>query len=78
MSKVVLLIAEKKTSSKHIFPNETLHSNSRFKFNLKEVQHNNEEVSYLIKACDRYFYQTFVFSPNASRSKTVKNVFYCI
>ena len=61
MSKVVLLIAEKKTSSKHIFPNETLHSNSRFKFNLKEVQHNNEEVSYLIKAYDRYFLSNFCF-----------------
>ena len=30
------------------------------------------------KACVRYFYQIFIFSPNDSPSKTVKNVFYFI
>ena len=31
-----------------------------------------------LKACVRYFYQTFIFSPNDSPSKTMKNAFYFI
>ena len=30
------------------------------------------------KACLRYFYQIFIFSPNHSPSKTMKNAFYFI
>ena len=30
------------------------------------------------KACVCYFYQIFIFSPNDSTSKTIKNVFYFI
>ena len=30
------------------------------------------------KACIRYFYQIFIFSPNDSPSKTMKNAFYFI
>ena len=32
----------------------------------------------LFKACVRYFYQIFIFSPNDSPSKTMKNAFYFI
>ena len=28
------------------------------------------------KACVRYFYQIFIFSPNDNPSKTMKNAFY--
>ena len=31
-----------------------------------------------IKACVHYFYQIFIFSPNDSPSKTMKNAFYFI
>ena len=31
-----------------------------------------------LKACVRYFYQIFIFSPNDSPSKTMKNAFYFI
>ena len=31
-----------------------------------------------VKFCVRYFYQIFIFSPNDSPSKTIKNVFYFI
>ena len=30
-----------------------------------------------IQACVRYFYQIFIFSPNDSPSKTIKNVLLC-
>ena len=30
------------------------------------------------KACVRYFYQIFIFLPNDSTSKTMKNAFYFI
>ena len=29
----------------------------------------------MLKACVRYFYEIFIFSPNDSPSKTMKNVF---
>ena len=32
-------------------------------------------VGLAFKACVRYFYQIFIFSPNDSPSKTMKNVF---
>ena len=32
----------------------------------------------LLKACVCYFFQIFIFSPNDSPSKTMKNVFYFI
>ena len=32
----------------------------------------------IFKACVRYFYQFFIFSPNDSPSKTMKNGFYFI
>ena len=32
-------------------------------------------VRLAFKACFRYFYQIFIFSPNDSPSKTMKNVF---
>ena len=32
----------------------------------------------LLKACVRYFHQIFIFSPNDSPSKTMKNAFYFI
>ena len=31
-----------------------------------------------IKACVRYFFKIFCFSPNDSPSKTMKNIFYFI
>ena len=31
-----------------------------------------------VKACVRYFHQIFIFSPNDSLSKTMKNAFYFI
>ena len=31
-----------------------------------------------LKACVRYFHQIFIFSPNDSHSKTMKNAFYFI
>ena len=36
------------------------------------------ETKCVIKACARYFYQIFIFSPNDSSSKTMKNAFYII
>ena len=33
---------------------------------------------YSFKACARYFHQIFIFSPNNSPSKTMKNAFYFI
>ena len=35
-------------------------------------------IKILIKACIHYFHQIFIFSPNDSPSKAVKNVFYFI
>ena len=35
-------------------------------------------VFYVFKACVRYFYQIFIFTPNDSPLKTMKNVFYFI
>ena len=32
----------------------------------------------IFKACVRYFHQIFIFSPNDSPSKTMKNAFYFI
>ena len=32
----------------------------------------------VLKACVRYFHQIFIFSPNSSPSKTMKNAFYFI
>ena len=37
----------------------------------------NAQLS-LLKACVCYFYQIFIFSPNDSPSKTMKNAFYFI
>ena len=31
-----------------------------------------------VKACVRYFHQVFIFAPNDSSSKTMKNAFYLI
>ena len=36
------------------------------------------DITASIKACVRYFHQIFIFSPNDSPSKTMKNVFYLI
>ena len=34
--------------------------------------------AYVLKACVRYFHQIFIFSPNHSPSKPMKNAFYFI
>ena len=38
----------------------------------------NKVILIDFKACVRYFYQIFIFSPNDSSLKTVKNAFYFI
>ena len=38
----------------------------------------NLTFSKYFKACVRYFYQVFIFSPHDSPSKTMKNAFYFI
>ena len=35
-------------------------------------------IKFNVKACVHYFYQIFIFSPNDSFSKTMKNAFYFI
>ena len=42
-----------------------------------ELTHANPTYAH-IKACVRYFYQIFIYSPNDSPSKTMKNAFYFI
>ena len=36
----------------------------------------NQDFVYMLKFVSAIFYQIFIFSPNDSPSKTVKNVFY--
>ena len=40
--------------------------------------HSNYEPIANFKACVRYFHQIFIFLPNDSPSKTMKNAFYFI
>ena len=42
---------------------------------LPSVKFENRDI---IKACVRYFYQIFIFSPNDNPSKIMKNAFYFI
>ena len=42
------------------------------------LTYENSQPGKLIKVCARYFSSNFYFSPNDSRSKTMKNVFYFI
>ena len=44
---------------------------------LRNILGSKEHLDWL-KACVRYFHQIFIFSPNDSPSKTMKNAFYFI
>ena len=50
----------------------------------KGLRHERVKWNHLIrillifKACVRYFYQIFIFSPNDSPSKTMKSAFYFV
>ena len=47
-------------------------------FDKFEKNINETAFGSILKACVSYFYQIFIFSPNDSPSKTIKNVFYFI
>ena len=42
------------------------------------LRNNDDHKLPYVKACVRYFHQIFIFSPNDSPSKTMKNAFYFI
>ena len=57
--------------------NEPKHEHKYTKYKMSQY---NDGYMYqaTVKACVRYFHQIFIFSPNDSTLKTMKNAFYFV
>ena len=62
----------------YIEKRKKLLENARNFYDGREMIVNSFKNKIFLKACVSYFYQIFIFSPNDSLSKTMKNAFYSI
>ena len=67
-----------KKKKKKQAPNELASTNWAILVKLRLIFSSKNYQSLVFKACVRYFYQIFIYSPNDNPSKTMKSTFYFI